>query len=506
MLAVLLFAMLLLHFVEPTVEVKSMKHLVELAEQGDVDSQCTLGSRLHDGEGVATNTRKAMFWWSQAANQRHAESQFKLANLLKKGSDDVTKNVTDALKWLRKAAEQGHLRAQFNLGKLLKNGGDGVPKNARAAQKWWTEAAKSGLADAQFQLWKLLRTGGEGVTKDPKEAQEWYVEAAKRSYPGTRLADAQFKLGLLLSDGTDGVAKDAPAAKEWYTKAAKQGHVKAQYNLGLMLRRGADGVATDAWGAVDWWTKAAGQQHAKAQYNLGNLFRSGTKGMHKKPAKAVEWYTKAAKQGFREAQYNLGLMLHHGAEGVAKDVQAAEKWWVMAALQEHARALLQLSVLGKDPTLVETASHDYTAVHFKDSADLDRGDAIVAYSQDWWGMTWTQHWAIYDKHDDTMIDLSQNTTTGEAIIRSYPFREWLGIWSRGWLWPHPVEKVRWKDRTKFEGRDVAVNRARALIGTQGIKYSTLPTLGGRTTMNCESFVRWCLSDVARVASGELFGS
>ena len=89
----------------------------------------------------------------------------------------VEKNYTEAVKWYRKAAEQGHAEAQYKLGFCYKYG-DGVEENLTEAAKWYTKAAEQGKATAQFYLAEMYEKG-EGVDKDIAEAVKWYNEAKK---------------------------------------------------------------------------------------------------------------------------------------------------------------------------------------------------------------------------------------------------------------------------------------------------------------------------------------
>ena len=399
---------------------------------------------------------------------------------------------------LTQEAGRGNVESQYKLGNLLYRGGDGVPKDTSQALKWYTNAAEQGHTKAQYNLGNLLCHGAEGVPKDPLVALKWYIKAAEQGH-----AKAQTNLGVLLCNGVDGIPKDPREALKWYNKSAEQGHAKAQFNLGNLLRYGAEGVAHDHRAALKWWTKAAEQGHVWAQNNLGFLLHDGVEGVPKDPRTALKWWTKAAEQGHDWAQYNLGVLLHDGAEGVPKDPHTALEWWTKAAEQDHASAQLMMSQHVNDPTLREKASNDYNTVPFADTADLEHGDVILGY---FWKLKWLEHWGIYDKDANKIIDLNRDTV-GDVVIDAYPFREWFDKWNergKGWLWDHPVQKVRWKDdRLRMSNsRRHAVKRARKRVGEQGIKYNVLPTFDNTQTMNCESFVRWCVTGVARSSQAE----
>ena len=60
-------------------------------------------------------------------------------------------NKKKAVEWWTKAAEQGHAEAQCNLGRCYSDG-DGVAMDKKKAVEWFTKAAKQGYAGAQFYL------------------------------------------------------------------------------------------------------------------------------------------------------------------------------------------------------------------------------------------------------------------------------------------------------------------------------------------------------------------
>ena len=127
----------------------------------------------------------------------------------------------------------------------------------------------------------------------------------------------------------------------------------------------------------------------------------------------------------------------------------------------NTEAQLQPSQHVNDPTLLEKTSNDHTAVPFTDVIKLEHRDVILGY---FWKLKWLEHWGIYDKHD---VD--------EMVIRANPFREWFDHWSekrKGWLWNHPVKKVKWKDQDHricmSNWPNSAVDRARKRIGEIGL--------------------------------------
>tara|TARA_B110000483_G_scaffold235492_1_gene307096 strand:- start:308 stop:688 length:381 start_codon:yes stop_codon:yes gene_type:complete len=67
-----------------------------------------------------------------------------------KGVDaDMDGDYKTAMKWYTLAAEQGHAASQYNLGVCYANGQYGVPQDPVYAHMWWNIAASSGHDDAK---------------------------------------------------------------------------------------------------------------------------------------------------------------------------------------------------------------------------------------------------------------------------------------------------------------------------------------------------------------------
>ena len=67
------------------------------------------------GMGCEQSSARAVEWWTKAALQGQADSQFNLGVMYHKGMG-CEQSYERALEWLTKAAEQGHARAQHELG------------------------------------------------------------------------------------------------------------------------------------------------------------------------------------------------------------------------------------------------------------------------------------------------------------------------------------------------------------------------------------------------------
>ena len=80
-----------------------------------------------------------------------AEEQYERGNAYFYGNG-VEKNCYEAVKWWRRAAEQGHADAQYRLGFYGYAEGIGAEKDDAAAAMWYQKAAEQGHAEAQCSL------------------------------------------------------------------------------------------------------------------------------------------------------------------------------------------------------------------------------------------------------------------------------------------------------------------------------------------------------------------
>ena len=116
-------------------------------EQGDANTQFTLGMRYEYGMGVAQDYVEARKWYLKAAEQGLANAQFHLGGLYYQGHG-IAQDYVKTRKWYLKAAEQGYAKAQFNLALLYVNG-QGLVQDYTMAYVWYSLAAAQGNADAR---------------------------------------------------------------------------------------------------------------------------------------------------------------------------------------------------------------------------------------------------------------------------------------------------------------------------------------------------------------------
>ena len=182
------------------------KRLTLKAEQGDAEAQFNLGLKYENGQGVAQDYTKAVYWYTKAAEQGHVWAQNNLGLMYDNGQG-VAQDYTKAVYWYTKSAEQGNAGAQNNLGLMYYNG-QGVAQDYAKAVELFTKAAEQGDAVAQNNLGNIYKNG------TPIYSKTVVVNA-----DGSK------------TENVIGIAKDHKKAIYWYTKAAEQGNADAQKAL-----------------------------------------------------------------------------------------------------------------------------------------------------------------------------------------------------------------------------------------------------------------------------------
>lgn len=205
------------------------------------------------------------------AQQENVNAKYKMGLKYYNGQG-VPKNNAEAMKYFKKAAEQGHADAQYKLGRMYEYDVD-IPgeQEAMNAQKNFTKKVDSGIENPSDAENYLVSMGNlmQNFNQIQAEAVKWYKKAAIQGH-----ADAQYELGTKYALGFGGLKEDYAEAAKWLIKAAEQGHASAQYELGGMYHNG-EGVSQNCAEAVKWWEKAAEQGDPNAQYKLGVMYYKG---------------------------------------------------------------------------------------------------------------------------------------------------------------------------------------------------------------------------------------
>ncbi|MCD4651283.1 MAG: sel1 repeat family protein [Candidatus Cloacimonetes bacterium] len=115
------------------------KALKEQAGQGNPDAQVQLG-KIYESIGVDAKYRTAASWYRKAAEQNHAEAQFRLGMLYEEGKG-FPRDYMRSFQYIRDAATNGFSEAQYRLGTKYYLG-KGLTRNVDKALEWLTKAAE----------------------------------------------------------------------------------------------------------------------------------------------------------------------------------------------------------------------------------------------------------------------------------------------------------------------------------------------------------------------------
>jgi TPR repeat protein len=114
----------------------------------------------------------------EAAQQGDLNSQHDLAAFY--ATDELLglKNEAEAVKWYSKAAEQGHALSQYDLGFMLLLG-EGTKKDVAKGLWWMEQAVANGWEDAARLLSDVYTRGLFDVEPNSDKAAYWNEKAGK---------------------------------------------------------------------------------------------------------------------------------------------------------------------------------------------------------------------------------------------------------------------------------------------------------------------------------------
>lgn len=313
----------------------SFDEVFKKAEKGSVEAQYTLGLMYKRGEGVRTDLRKAVEWFTKAGDKGNAGALFEVGSMHITGENGIKKDLNMAKEKLMLAAEKGNADAQLLLAAMYKSG-VGVTQDEKESLKLYSNAigtlnkfAEQKDADAQRKL-ALIYSEGRGVIQDKNKAKELRLKAIENYTIAAEKGSvyAQNQLGHIFSNGKI-AEKDYGSAIKWYTKAAEQGHVISQFILGSIYFSG-EYNAKDLTKAKEWFLKASDQGDAEAQFLLASLLYDSGRGKIGDKQEAINLLTKASENGQSDAQYLLGNMYYEG-KNVKEDWVKAKELCTKAA-------------------------------------------------------------------------------------------------------------------------------------------------------------------------------
>ena len=250
----------------------------------------------------------------EEADKGNAEAQYKLAGEYEDHSmmnfgykwENLEERYRSyhrkAIEWYTKAADQGHRGAMVSLAWIYKRG-RGVPQDYKKAFELYSKAAEKGSTTAMIELAEQY-SKGQGVEVNGEKAVELYkncIESYKKQ-GGSKTSEqteAENALGNMYFNGY-GVKKDYKEAFKWFKEAGENtGMLYASYDLGYMYENGY-GTKQDYKKAVECYKSA--NSYYKAVYRLAYLYEHGL-GVEKDTKKALELYESNINYCFR-AKYD----------------------------------------------------------------------------------------------------------------------------------------------------------------------------------------------------------
>ena len=305
-----------------------------LAKRGNSIAQRMLGQCYMYGFGVEQSDEEAVKHLLPVAEEGDMWAQAGLASCYLR----LEKPFDEVYSWLQKASIQGEESANLCLG-LFYAEGYGVKQSHETACDYFLKAASAGNAHAQYLL-GIHYEGGLGVERSHEQALAWYEKAATNGH-----LDAQTTLGqiyLSKEQNEEGV--------KWTRLAAEAGEAVAQVNLAICYQTGQGVEQSDAE-AIRWTQKAAEQGNVEALYNLAYCYAEGD-GLEHSMEKAFELWKQiddrymddletgratVSEQFAIPTMYNLGLCYLYG-DGVQQNPITAYIYIRGAAKAGHSKA------------------------------------------------------------------------------------------------------------------------------------------------------------------------
>lgn len=283
---------------------ESVKHMENIANDGNPWAANVIGHIYADGRIIEANSEKAVTYLKISSNGGISASMQKLGEMYRDGTC-VNQDLGEAVKWFEKGVMAGNVRSATSLinmygaGTAKKDDFDIAIKGLedmcvrgnteamkalgffyyekntteegyKSALKWFTMASNFGDVDSKYMIGEMYREG-RGIDKNVSEALKWFKSAADRGNSHSLVAilrmmdtgevdDGLFTYALRrleqLADGgnvfsiiTLGVMnlegklipKDVEKAKMWFKKSAMLGDDFSRNKLKEMSCNNCDG-------------------------------------------------------------------------------------------------------------------------------------------------------------------------------------------------------------------------------------------------------------------------
>ena len=233
----------------------------------------------------------------------------------------MERNHKKAMNYFTKAAEQGSAEAQFHLGSMHARG-VGVKRDFTKAFYNFNLAAHQGHAVAVYNL-AMMQLAGVGLPPSCKNAVVLLKGLAERG-PWNRRVEAGHRAYK---------SRSYEKALVNYMKAAETGLEVAQSNAAYVLENARDWWEGDdeqrKRKAIHYHRLAADQGNVRSLLRIGDAYYFGNgvdAGVDRNKSAVV--YLQASQKRSAQAMFNLGAMHEHGL-GLPKDLHLAKRYYDM---------------------------------------------------------------------------------------------------------------------------------------------------------------------------------
>jgi TPR repeat protein len=293
-------------------------HFTQAAENGHANAQFRLGTLMEDRCEKNTKQNSDKNWYRKACSQHHTQAEMRLGRLLY-----FEGNICEATHYFLRAAEKNDPEAMSFLGQIFEKGEETKPDLERAIS-FYRKAVAGGSFEAMCHLATLLLMNAnansiclEDQEKNHDEAIRLLMNAAEGG-----IVDAYYKLGESLEKSP--FLKDPRAALRYYCKAAysKPPHPAATKRAAAMYYSGI-GTTKDRYKAHEMYCLVASTKDSEALNSLGLMYEEG-EGCDLSYKKAADCYRQAIEVDENPyAHFNLGCLYSRG-KGVERNQDAAK--------------------------------------------------------------------------------------------------------------------------------------------------------------------------------------
>lgn len=334
------------------------------------------GLAFEKGENGKVDFDAALVAYRKAADLGCRDAQFALGSLMERAKS--TQNIAEIATWFRKAADQGHAEAEFRTAQAYEIG-LGVKRSIVDAIDWYERSISHGKTDANSRL-PALWFEAANAEAEPNNKTRLLKKAAEGGH-----FPAQVAYALRLANQSNA---DSAETLKWMKAAAEAGDTECQVKLALAYKNGSLSKAnlgeTENWlriaaekrfryasqpafadaspafdQIIEFSFSLANRGHSEAMYWLGICYNDGL-GVPVDPKQAAKWFHKASQLGYGKADEELANTPAHVVETVAK---GRPKW-------DHRSTVLPFNLSEENRKLIDTCKTLSTKESFAARIDL----------------------------------------------------------------------------------------------------------------------------------------